>query len=640
MADEPGKWGGGAADKSTVVENDKHLAEEEESDLIDAGKSNGGFKDYQSVSRFFSTLTSNENTAVLNDLIGENGVESKEEENWKRKRKLSSTLPPWRKYIGKTFLELESPIAEYTPETEWDIYMEILESTFSGFSHFPIGSDIEIIDFTKPIEIQGDLTFEIDVRPDLVGLEDSGGDVLYDEPFRGLDEITSKGHNNATCWNCLSQGHAYTSCPEPKNHMMIRHSREAHLFHRDFVMPEYVQPALDMYLTMQVTQEEKNRRLELVDKFQAGSISRELEDAICFIDEDALEGDSEGYLVKEQVDIKRRRKRWDWYEKIMRWGYPPGWITTKDPMQEVRRRIEGLEFHEKAFELDDEQDEDQLKIIGGTLGTPTSSIIDGDSSETDSASTASLTSSPEEGQIDENSQNGDQPSSRGNMEDNSSHNNLELSATVPKENHGFLPPSPISRPVIPPKSPDHYDLPPPPDDPSPPPSPLDDVVPPSPPFPPPDDDIPPPPPPADNFPAPPSPVSHSNPFLQRHYELQAHARAEALRSAAPVTPPNAPRAHRGQPPFTPVSSNTPSNFNPTYPLSLHYKPSSSIPSMPNMEPQSMTRNRSNGSTKTGPPSMPKAMTPARRWVKYHTDLFDSERLVPYWEGKPFPLGHW
>nr|XP_018263176.1 uncharacterized protein I303_04669 [Kwoniella dejecticola CBS 10117]OBR85334.1 hypothetical protein I303_04669 [Kwoniella dejecticola CBS 10117] len=673
MAIEPERRGGegscGRA-KSTVDEEEVR-AKDSDGSLTD-GK--GRYEEYQSLSRFFTADSALVEEGGSEGFLQYDNVELNEERNLKtlkRKKKSrstssssSSSAPPWRRYIGRIFLQLESPIAEYTPEDEWDIYVDILDSTFKGFSDVPVGSDIEVIDLARPAEIQGDLTFEVDTRPDLVGLEDGGGDVLYDEPLRAVEEDRSKPTSTATCWNCLSPGHAYTSCPEPKNHMIIRHAREAHLFQRDFVMPEHARPALDTYLSMNVTHEEKDRRLELVDKFQAGRISQELEDAICHFDEDAIEDDSQMDLIRQQIEVKRRRKRWDWYDRIMRWGYPPGWIAVKgepaktfsleaklveveaeaearsDPIEESRRRIEALQIHEKAFELDLEGDADELQVIGGTLGTPRSSIVDSDSSpsgsESDSGSETSSLLTPS---LDNGKRTGERKSSSG---DNAKiYTDADMHAAPVQENEKLkpgYPSSPTSRPLVPPISPHRPDEqlksasnppPPPPVDMSPPPPPSEE-----------DGAPPPPPPPAEAYPAPPSLISHPNPFLQRHYELQAQIEARARNSHSHrtviATPPTAPRGHPRQLPATPASLGADRS-----------RPVDQAPAFPHKPPSTLRSAMGHlieeyGSGAMTPPSMPWNETEgkARRWVKFHTDLFASDRLAPFSEARPFPLGHY
>ncbi|OCF60468.1 hypothetical protein L486_00101 [Kwoniella mangroviensis CBS 10435] len=617
MAIEPGKWAGaegGGEEESMKVETDK------------SGMKGGiRFRVYKSLLTCFDT---NRDADGCN--ANEDGI----------RKKVESDIPPWRRYIGRVFLQFPSPIGEYTPKDEWDIYSRILSTTFLGFSDIPIGSDVEVIDLSKSTASESrsidEMSFEIDLNPSrgLVGPGgEQGGDVLYDEPIREAVEVNSGRSNNQECWNCLSTGHAYLSCPHPKNHMMIRHSRDVFLYKKDYAMPEYVQPAFDMYLSMKVTEEEKLRRLELLDQFglPTGTLSEILQDAISFIppDDDIYEEgqEEEGYLIREKMEVKRRRKRWDWYDGMMRWGYPPGWITAKDPIQETRRRIELLEIFTKAFEYNkEEDDDDQLEIYGGDLGaSPPGSSHDDVGSSSEDASESSSSGSTH----DDNNDHGMVDMDIDDHEHNSDSVPVRLENVRELSINEFQPPSPISHPIKePPPSPR------PPASPCPPP-PMDDrppippfPPPPSPdmPLPPPPDDIPSPPP---APPAPPSPTSHPNPYLRQHYALQSQRKDFA-------SPPTAPRnlnPHIYSPNELRRLENHSSHLGTQYqtPISQPRSGTDAVSHIPH-SPVSHSL-----------PSMPKAMrsfpTP-RRWVKYHTDLFDSERLIPYFEGRPFPIGRY
>ncbi|WVQ67805.1 uncharacterized protein L199_006010 [Kwoniella botswanensis] len=592
----------------------------------DGGGGRTRFKAYKSVLSCFDTSQDADDLLANEDESG-NEVESE--------------IPPWRRYIGRVFLQFPSPIGEYTPEDERDIYSRILSRTFSGFSDIPIGSDVEVIDLSKSTTNEArsidEMSFEIDLNPSrgLVELdEEQGGDVLYDEPIREAVEVNQGRSNNQECWNCLSTGHAYLSCPHPKNHMMIRHSRDVFLYKRDYAMPEYVQPALDMYFSMKVTEEERLRRLELLDQFglPTGTLSEVLQGAICFIPpDDDIYGDvqgEEGYLIREKMEVKRRRKRWDWYDGMMRWGYPPGWIATKDPIQETTRRIESLEIHEKAFEYNvEEDDDDQLEIYGGDLGTspPNPSLDDEEaSSENTSESSSSGSTRKDNDEDDMDDMDVDD------HEYNSDSVPIRLVNVKKLSIDGVGPPSPVSHPIKQPSSSPRPPTPPYP------PSPTDDR-PPTPPFPPPPlPDIPLPPPPDDipspppAPPAPPSPSSHPNPYLRQHYALQLQRKDFA-------SPPTAPRNHNSHT-YTPNQSRRLDDHSPH--VGTQYQTPISQPRSGTDAVSHIPRTPISNSSL---PSMPKAMRsipPPKRWVKYHTDLFDSERLIPYFEGRPFPIGRY
>ncbi|WRT66237.1 uncharacterized protein IL334_003190 [Kwoniella shivajii] len=705
MASEPGPSRGGRGEgcEGSVVEDRNEAG---------LGIEVGGFEVYKSVSRFFSAPAGRSHIANDHDDHPDDendiGIERHQSES-------RNTRPPWRTYLGRSFLGLSSPIGEYTPTDESDAFIDILRNTFHGFSNIPIGSDIQVIDLSNPNPNpnpdpdpnsnsilncdlggqgqNGEMRFEIDLQPDLIGLiNDQSSDVLYDEPIKTKDDLCIKP-NNQTCWNCLSTGHSYTSCPEPKNHNMIRHSRETHFFIRDYIMPEQYQHSLESYYSMNVTEEEKSRRLELVHSFVAGQISSQLEEAICFIDETNVDSqveesmDQDEYLdlLKDQMDVKRRRKRWDWYERIMRWGYPPGWITAKDPIQEVERRIQAIQAHEKAFDRNDEDDEeDQLEIFGGNLGTPDPSQ-DGSTcsnqSESDSETSyqeslyEEFTKIVEDVQVEVENQ--EEIDMEMDNDDSEASSTPRQSRVMNLSNNGF-PPSPVSRmnqykriisdgvnnsstseEKAQPLSSPNRSLPPSPpsnDSASPPPPPPPDDLPPSPPAPPTEDMPPPPPPPPENAP-PPDPDSNKveydtqfpptasrnhkhngNPYLQDYYASTSTPNrigsSTSQSQAYYQTPYQSQQSHQipyNQTPYTPPTPRASSNnrYGNTSGRQANFNTPSKTTQVPSYK--GMHNSQMHTQTQSQMPMM-------KRWVKYHTDLFDSDRLVPYCEGRPLPIG--
>ncbi|WVF71584.1 hypothetical protein IAT40_006392 [Kwoniella sp. CBS 6097] len=639
-------------------------------------------------------------------------------------------IPPWKTYLGKAFFHLPSPIGEYTPESEWEIYAPLLEKTFRGFSDVPVGIDVPVIGLSESAastladvnQRQMELGWEIDTRPGLVGIDGEGGDVLYDEPARE----TARWQTNQVCWNCLETGHAFSACPHPRNQAQIRKSREDFIHTRDYLMPEQAIPTLHLYLDMRITQNEKDRRLELVDQFVPGKISAQLEDAICYIDandkysdnasagiENLAQGEQEQLirLEMEKVEVKRRRKRWDWYEGMMRWGYPPGWVAGRDPVEEVKRRISLLHVHEKPFDTVIEMGEgDDLQIFGGTLGTPTGSDHgeSPDFASTNSGSGMDLSSdldpdpeatssiTPEEGgqhveeggqgdtmvdmdidmdiDLDNGEELGDESPSNTHPDEYSDPTTLasrpwkdlspcsllplEDGSRPSPENAIPLPPPPshdffISPSLSPPRLPpaDDVSRPPPSPEEDMPPPPSSDDNPPPPPIdnpPPPPDDIPTPPPPPLDEPPPPPPdepredgritrlsqkldipiqtprspesQSHRNDNIKHSYtpHVYTHADAHSHASATSHQAPSLTATFQGV-----ISENrsTSSRSIPAGPRGYH-------------PPTPSSKSTPIGPRGSHPP------TPMKRWARYRTDLFDSDRLIVYDESRPFPIGMW
>ncbi|KAK8864293.1 hypothetical protein IAR55_001539 [Kwoniella newhampshirensis] len=534
------------------------------------------FEPYKSLLRFRSASTRSKVTKIERKTTG-NGLEEVDEtreiveededsgeENGGPEISARSAIhqsrnqsrPPWRRPLGKTFFFLPSPIGEHTPHTDSHIYIAILERAFDGFSEVKVGSDVEVIDFSSKSPRHGvvEMGWDVDLVPRTSVVEGDTSEVIYDEPIQsdaGMDKRRNDHISNQQCWNCLKYGHSVANCPEPRNHAQIQISRETFLYQKGYAMPESAIPTLETYLLMRVTSEEKQRRLKLLDRFRPGRISEDLKDAVCevgLVEEDGGELDDADLLVNQ---VMRRREQWDWVKGIARWGYPPGWIAGKDPIEEVRRRIDLLQEYDSPFENAENDTDDLLNIYGGGIGTPTSTSHEDDDLTTDDDILSSDASNDEEANATiRRSRTRSMSMSMSIISESSS---VTPTASSPPRPEETGPPSPNE--MTPPPPPPSIEDPPPP-----PPPPSNDVP---PPPPPPDDDLPPPPPEEYHLPPPrPSPTS---------------------RTYGPL----------------------PSPSSPWYLL---------------------------------PRSHPPQATPLRRWARYHTDLFDSDRLVPYSEVRPFPLG--
>lgn len=122
------------------------------------------------------------------------------------------------------------------------------------------------------------------------------------------------------------------------------------------MMPEKHRPYLDSYVC---TADDRQRRLKLAKRFVPGDVSERLKDAVFWVEprfegvyEDARPARRDGsHEIMSEAEQKERREeaqhneeqRWrdstawmrvarkrnemPWYESMMRWGYPPGWVS-------------------------------------------------------------------------------------------------------------------------------------------------------------------------------------------------------------------------------------------------------------------------------------------------------------------------
>lgn len=96
-------------------------------------------------------------------------------------------------------------------------------------------------------------------------------------------------------------------------------------------------------------EEEKQRRLDLVDRFEPGKMSQTLLDAVFEDDEEGMEQlqqemqrrgirdeeDKEVFLSMKGDERERKRLKGEvpWFEWMRKWGYPPGWVAGKGELQ-------------------------------------------------------------------------------------------------------------------------------------------------------------------------------------------------------------------------------------------------------------------------------------------------------------------
>ncbi|RXK40126.1 hypothetical protein M231_02583 [Tremella mesenterica] len=522
------------------------------------------FEPYKSILRFSSLPTRSHS-------VNNGNVEQVPDGEKPVKRK----IPPWRRAVGRYFFDLSSrgaPLSDALGTGQWDEHAAILESTFAGFSDGPVGLDVPVIDTDE-------VTWEV---------EEEGGndgvDIIYDK----LDNSTSGGleetrisSSSIICWNCRLSGHRISSCPEPRNPFLISASRSLHLSQSDHPPPN----ALAFLDTYRSTPSSRIRRLSLSERFKPGEISTDLADALFYPDEDEEDELDVRALALRRAErkIMKRRKKWPWLERIAFWGYPPGWTAVKDPMQEVRRRIE-MEDEEEGEE---EGSEDGLVVYGGFGSSSSSSSPQGPKTEGE-------VGSPQIG-----------TGEGGSSCHSPDHQSPSFHSTQPAQPIGLFslpspppkhhwPTAPLASRNPPPPSPPSDDCPPPP-----PPPPLESW---SPPPPPPSSLPPPPPSPTNPPPLPPGPQSNNNDYPPPP-------------SSLPPPPP--------QPP-------------PTDPPSL---PPGPRPNNNDYPPPSSAR-RLTQNVFPPPVSLPLKATwePPRRWATYDTDLFLSSHLQPYSSARPLPLG--
>lgn len=306
----------------------------------------------------------------------------------------------WLGLDSGVFYEVERQSAS-APE----VFAEIVSGMYAGFASpgtIPDGRDA-VSDPVDNYQLHTIYAAEIDTEPHLAPVDH---DIIYTRPLASQvatgtpSRGTAKGARaDQLCWNCREPGHTAAECPAPRSHLMTRASRERFMFERDFIMPDH---ARSYFLNYRFDEDERRRRLSLIDRFRpGGQISADLADALFWLnDDDAGDERAEDGIVfvsggrggtgafqvpadmeegevdedaqarqeeKDRLAVMKSRRQWPWLMGMLRWGYPPGWVAAKDPIEVVRRRVSHLPVTQ-ALDMDDDESEDELEIFGGDSG--------------------------------------------------------------------------------------------------------------------------------------------------------------------------------------------------------------------------------------------------------------------------------
>ena len=137
------------------------------------------------------------------------------------------------------------------------------------------------------------------------------------------------------CFNCGSPAHPVADCPEPFNRALVALSRALFTFHHG----EPTAP----FQRVHDAEGSRRQRLAWLDTFEPGEVR--------------------GAVLRGALGLREGDKgeRAEWLQNMACWGYPPGWVATRDPRERVWARIAGSAGGEDA-------DEDVLFSIFGDEG--------------------------------------------------------------------------------------------------------------------------------------------------------------------------------------------------------------------------------------------------------------------------------
>lgn len=139
-----------------------------------------------------------------------------------------------------------------------------------------------------------------------------------------------------SCFNCGESDHTVAQCPKPKDHERIRQSR---LEFEESKAPrgndDDDSGEINGHARLHEQFASAKQRLRWLDEFVPGKPSQALIEALL------PETDDDGW----GYDERGRRNQGSstdlpYLHRMLVWGYPPGWIASKDPIEQIRQRIQ------------------------------------------------------------------------------------------------------------------------------------------------------------------------------------------------------------------------------------------------------------------------------------------------------------
>ncbi|SJX61657.1 uncharacterized protein SRS1_12641 [Sporisorium reilianum f. sp. reilianum] len=135
------------------------------------------------------------------------------------------------------------------------------------------------------------------------------------------------------CFNCGESDHAVAQCPHPKDRERIRQRRlefEAQRGDDDDGFGE-----INGHARLHEQFASAEQRLRWLDEFVPGKPSQALIDALLPATDD------HGWGMEERGSrMQSASSDLPYLHRMLVWGYPPGWISTRNPIEEIRQRIQ------------------------------------------------------------------------------------------------------------------------------------------------------------------------------------------------------------------------------------------------------------------------------------------------------------
>ncbi|KAJ1038294.1 hypothetical protein NDA14_007133 [Ustilago hordei] len=136
------------------------------------------------------------------------------------------------------------------------------------------------------------------------------------------------------CFNCGQSDHAVAQCPLPRNRQRIRQSRLEFEESKAERAQDTSMGEINGHARLHQQLASAEQRLRWLDEFVPGKPSRALIEALAW-EAGETGGDRDAAETKDEevFDLPYLRN-------MLIWGYPPGWISDRDPVEQIRQRIQ------------------------------------------------------------------------------------------------------------------------------------------------------------------------------------------------------------------------------------------------------------------------------------------------------------
>ncbi|KAI0807932.1 hypothetical protein C8Q74DRAFT_1363380 [Fomes fomentarius] len=177
------------------------------------------------------------------------------------------------------------------------------------------------------------------------------------EDVLGEDTAEEDSPDVPRCFNCGEPDHVVSACPQPFDSALVALSRQMFNFFRG--------GSGGPSQRFHEAAEWRTERLRWLDRFEPGEIK--------------------GSLLRDALGLEEGDvgERVEWLRKMAYWGYPPGWVGSHDPRENVWERIaDAAEDSEDECEFTIHGDDGEERcILPGAIGSRSPQIDEDELSE-------------------------------------------------------------------------------------------------------------------------------------------------------------------------------------------------------------------------------------------------------------------